>query len=79
MTIVESGVARFALVGRPGSPEFKLAPEREARIARVPVSALSISASKIRARCANGRSIRYLVTDGVLEYIRKHQLYLEDA
>jgi nicotinate-nucleotide adenylyltransferase len=41
----------------------------------LPVTALMISASDIRHRCANGRSIRYLVPDAVAEYLTMHGLY----
>ena len=39
------------------------------------VTALTISASDIRLRCASGRSIRYLVPDAVGSYIHEHGLY----
>jgi len=48
-------------------------------IRKFPFSALAISASDIRARVASGRSIRYLVPEGVIEYINKHGLYTEVA
>jgi nicotinate-nucleotide adenylyltransferase len=41
----------------------------------LPVTALMISASDIRRRCAEGRSIRYLVPDAVAEYVATHGLY----
>ncbi|MEB2285236.1 MAG: nicotinate (nicotinamide) nucleotide adenylyltransferase [Polyangiaceae bacterium UTPRO1] len=41
----------------------------------LPVTALMISASDIRRRCAEGRSIRYLVPDAVVEYVAAHGLY----
>ena len=41
----------------------------------LPVTALMISASDIRRRCAEGRSIRYLVPDAVAEYVAQHGLY----
>jgi len=41
----------------------------------LPVTALMISASDIRRRCAEGRSIRYLVPDTVADYIATHGLY----
>ena len=41
----------------------------------LPVTALMISASDIRRRCAEGRSIRYLVPDAVAEYVAAHGLY----
>jgi nicotinate-nucleotide adenylyltransferase len=36
---------------------------------------IDISSTRIRELAASGRSIRYLVSDGVLEYIEKHHLY----
>jgi nicotinate-nucleotide adenylyltransferase len=41
----------------------------------LPVTALMISASDIRQRCATGRSIRYLVPSAVADYIASHGLY----
>jgi nicotinate-nucleotide adenylyltransferase len=41
----------------------------------LPVTALMISASDIRRRCAEGRSIRYLVPDAVAAYVAEHRLY----
>jgi nicotinate-nucleotide adenylyltransferase len=41
----------------------------------LPVTALMISASDIRRRCAEGRSIRYLVPDTVADYIATSGLY----
>jgi len=43
----------------------------------IPFTPLEISASEIRRRIACGASIRYLVPDEVVEYIRKHHLYQE--
>ena len=72
-------LARFAIVNRPGSRSFQLSPEREARVTRVAVSALDVSASDIRARRVANTSVRYLVPDAVLDYIEKHRLYTGDA
>lgn len=44
-------------------------------LAFLPVTALMISASDIRQRCATRRSIRYLVPAAVEAYIREHRLY----
>jgi len=43
----------------------------------VPFTPLAISASDIRRRVGRGASIRYLVPDEAIEYIRKHHLYQE--
>ncbi len=39
------------------------------------VTALEISASDIRARLANGRSVKYLLPDAVLEYLVQEVVY----
>ena len=44
---------------------------------QIPFTPLAISASDIRARIARGGSIRYLVPDEVIEYVRKQKLYQE--
>ncbi|MEO6028716.1 MAG: nicotinate-nucleotide adenylyltransferase [Candidatus Binatia bacterium] len=50
---------------------------RSGRVLRyLPVTALMISASDIRRRCAAGHSIRYLVPDAVADYVATHALYL---
>ncbi len=43
----------------------------------VPMTPLGISASDPRRRCAQGRSLRYLMPPDVIEYIHQHQLYTE--
>ncbi len=43
------------------------------------ITPLDISATAIRAGLASGASVRYLLPDGVLEYIRRHHLYLHPA
>jgi nicotinate-nucleotide adenylyltransferase len=45
----------------------------------IEVPAIEISATEIRRRVREGRSIRYWVPDGVAEYIRSHRLYLDPA
>ena len=44
-------------------------------VSLVPGPALDISATAVRARVREGRSIRYLVPDGVADYIAKRRLY----
>jgi nicotinate-nucleotide adenylyltransferase len=57
--------------GRPGFPVPDLPYVREA----IEVPAMDISATQVRRRVAEGRSIRYLVPDAVREYIVAHGLY----
>ena len=45
----------------------------------LPVTGLMISASDIRRRCDEGRSIRYLVPDSVAAYVADHGLYRRTA
>lgn len=45
------------------------------RITVLDMPALEISATRIRTRCRDGRSCRYLLPDSVLNYIQTHRLY----
>lgn len=67
--------AKFVAVTRPGHamqlPES--APEGAIEVLEVP--ALSISSTDVRERAANGEPVWYLVPDGVVQYINKHNLY----
>jgi nicotinate-nucleotide adenylyltransferase len=78
-------LARLAVVPRGGASSLDAAwvhehfPGREDRIRFLPGPRLPISGSVIRRRVAAGRSIRYLVPDGVAHYIAEHRLYLEPA
>lgn len=47
------------------------------RVQPVPMTPLGISASDLRQRVRQGRSIRYLTPPHVIEYIQQHRLYLE--
>jgi nicotinate-nucleotide adenylyltransferase len=67
-----------AVVPRPGAsglpePDASLPNGRRARLVGGP--AIDVSSTKIRALVREGRSIRYLVPDGVLDYIQKKGLY----
>jgi len=64
-------LAEVVVFGRPGSPVPDLRLIREA----IEVPAVDISATLVRRRVAEGRSIRYLVPDAVREYIVAHGLY----
>ncbi|MCX9154717.1 nicotinate-nucleotide adenylyltransferase [Niveibacterium sp. 24ML] len=46
-------------------------------IVRFPITALDISATAIRTLCARRESPRYLLPEGVVDYIAQHGLYLE--
>lgn len=67
-------LARFVGVTRPG---FALSdahlPENTVTLVEVP--AMAISSTDCRARVAVGKSIWYLVPDGVVQYITKRRLY----
>jgi nicotinate-nucleotide adenylyltransferase len=69
-------IARLATVvvlTRPGVPE----PIHEMIAQTVVVPAVDVSATEIRARCARGASIRYLVPPAVRDYIADNGLYLQ--
>jgi len=72
------GLAHFVGVTRPGhaltDPGL---PEGSVTLVEVP--ALAISSTDCRARVAAGAPIRYLVPDGVLEYVAKRGLYRAPA
>lgn len=67
-------LATFVAVTR---PEHSLTlPEAEAAsITVLKVPALAISSSAVRDRVSDGKPIWYLVPDGVVRYIGKHELY----
>ena len=77
-------LARLIAVTRPG---YVLSEERRALIAEhgsfvidyLEVTALAISSSDLRARVREGKSIRYLTMQRVLDYIQKHGLYREEG
>ena len=47
------------------------------RVTLVEIPALAISSSDCRSRAIRGEPVWYLVPDGVVQYIAKHHLYLE--
>ena len=49
----------------------------EDRVTLVEIPALAISSSDCRSRATRGEPVWYLVPDGVVQYIAKHHLYLE--
>jgi len=67
-------LAHFVAVSRPGHQlSIRGLPERGVSSLEVP--ALAISSTDCRARVGRGDPVWYLVPDGVVQYIAKHQLY----
>lgn len=76
-------LATFIAATRPGfdlrSLKDRLPGTYLERILLLGSTSIGISSSDIRARLAQGLPARYLTTDTVLEYIRKHNLYTNAA
>jgi len=71
-------LAHFVGVTRPGHPLRP--PSIDAKdVSLLEVPALAISSTDVRWRVMNGRPIWYLVPDGVVQYISKHRLYVEEG
>jgi nicotinate-nucleotide adenylyltransferase len=66
-------LARVVVFARPG----KAVPTSPWISARIEVPAVDISATEIRNRVRQGRSIRFWVPEVVAEYISTHRLYLD--
>ncbi len=64
-------LSRFVIAER---PNFKIlrVPKQASKIK---ITGIDISSTEIRRRVKDGKSIRYLVPEGVREYIYKHKLY----
>jgi nicotinate-nucleotide adenylyltransferase len=67
-------LARFVGVTRPGY-ELSDAHLPVDSVMLLDVPAMAISSSDCRSRVSAGRPVWYLVPDGVVQYINKHQLY----
>jgi nicotinate-nucleotide adenylyltransferase len=73
-------LAQFVGCTRPG---FAMDPDTlrkipSERVTMVEVPALAISSTDVRRRSMRGEPVWYLVPDGVVQYIGKHQLYPRD-
>jgi nicotinate-nucleotide adenylyltransferase len=70
-------LAEVIVMNRPGftNTQVRHRYSKQARFVNVPL--IGISGSEIRRRVKQGRSIRYLVPENVLEYIHYHKLYRE--
>ncbi|MEY4367835.1 MAG: hypothetical protein RLZ28_1250 [Actinomycetota bacterium] len=67
-------LAHFVAVSRPG--HVLNIPEAPAgAISTLEIPALSISSTDCRNRVASGKPVWYLVPDGVVQYVAKHELY----
>ena len=62
---------QFVAVPRPGRP----VPVLPQGVTSIPAATLQISASEIRRRLQQGKSVRYLMPDPVLRYIKEKGLY----
>jgi len=67
-------LATFVAVTRPGH-NLELPQTDQAAIEVLEVPALAISSTAVRDRVTEGKPIWYLVPDGVVQYIAKHELY----
>ncbi|OBZ11722.1 nicotinate (nicotinamide) nucleotide adenylyltransferase [Bacillus sp. FJAT-27264] len=67
----------FIGVGRPGTPlELETLPDHIARrVILADMPQVDISSTMLRKRAAEGRSIRYMVPDGVYDYVQRGGLY----
>lgn len=77
-------LAKFVGVDRPG---YELSADKRAEIVQsapeIPISfvtieALEISSSELRRRLAEGKSIRYLTPQVVVDHVMEHKFYLEE-
>lgn len=67
-------LAHFVAVSRPGH-QLELPKAPEGAISTLEIPALAISSTDIRGRVDEGKPVWYLVPDGVVQYIAKHELY----
>lgn len=70
-------LAHFVGVTRPGHElSYRGLPEQAVSMIEVP--ALAISSTDIRQRVKMHAPVWYLVPDGVVQYINKYRLYMDD-
>jgi nicotinate-nucleotide adenylyltransferase len=74
-------LAHFVGCTRPGYriSEIELGEIPADRVTLLEIPALAISSTECRHRCAKGEPVWYLVPDGVVQYIAKHDLYRGDT
>lgn len=71
-------LAHFVAVSRPGH-QMELPTAPDGAISTLEIPALAISSTDIRDRVDEGKPVWYLVPDGVVQYIAKHELYRGQA
>lgn len=69
------GRARLAVAARPGTDLSKVEQVVGRSPAWLDIPRLEVSSNQIRRMCRSGRSVRFLVPDPVVDYIRKNGLY----
>jgi len=67
-------LAHFVAVSRPGH-KLTIPKAPEGSISSLEIPALAISSTDVRRRVDSGYPVWYLVPDGVVQYIAKHELY----
>ena len=67
--------ANVAVMVRPTHDLLAIDSKLRKRVQILPIPLLEISSTDMRNRVREGKSIRYLVPDGVSEYIEQHGLY----
>jgi nicotinate-nucleotide adenylyltransferase len=67
-------LAHFVAVSRPGH-KLTIPETPEGSISSLEIPALAISSTDVRRRVDSGFPVWYLVPDGVVQYIGKHELY----
>jgi nicotinate-nucleotide adenylyltransferase len=67
-------LAHFVAVSRPGH-KLTITEAPEGSISSLEIPALAISSTDVRRRVDSGFPVWYLVPDGVVQYIGKHELY----
>lgn len=68
-------LAKVAVMLRPGSSVSDAEEKYLSKSVTVKIPQLEISSSEIRKRIAEGRTVKYMADDAVLNYIRENNLY----
>lgn len=68
-------MARIAVYPRPGDMLESISEELLSHVHVIDAPGIDLSSTELRDRVQKGKSIRYLVPDAVLSYIKSHGLY----